>query len=406
MNLSYFISKRIIGQQQKGFSSSIYRIALVSIGLGLAASIVAFSIMFGFEEAIKARMYSFSGHMVINQQSLNNSLEETPLSLNNEIFTSAQKFDFVLHTQEYANKAGLIKTEDEILGVLVKGVSTRFDTLTFAGNLVAGRFLTFNDSVASQEVLISKNIASKLNIHVGEKITVHFFQTPPRLRRLTVVGIYQTHLSEYFDDKVILTDIQQVRKLNDWADTLAGGIEVFIKNPDRAEYAATELSNHIDYDQMVITTRDKFQNIFQWLDLLARQVRILLAIILVVICVNMISVILIMVMERTAMIGLLKALGSGDTLIRKVFLQLGVSLIGRGLVWGNVVGIGFCALQYYFKLIPLNPQNYYIAYVPISWHWEVIVMLNVLILVLVTLVLLIPTLVIAKVNPIKAIKFD
>ena len=406
MNLSYFISKRIIDQQQKGFSSSIYRIALVSIGLGLAASIVAFSIMFGFEEAIKARMYSFSGHMVIVQQSLNNSLEETPLSLNNEIFTSPQKFGFVLHAQEYANKAGLIKTEDEILGVLVKGVSARFDTLTFAGNLVAGRFVSFNDSTASNEVLISKNIASKLKIHVGEKITVHFFQNPPRLRRLTVVGIYQTHLSEYFDDKVILTDIQQVRKLNDWADTLAGGIEVFIKNPEQAEDAAATISNYIDYDQMVITTRDKFQNIFQWLDLLARQVRILLAIILVVISVNMISVILIMVMERTAMIGLLKALGSSDKLIRKVFLQMGVSLIVRGLLWGNVVGISLCALQYYFKIIPLNPANYYIAYVPVSWHWDIILLLNLLILVLVTLVLLVPTLFISKVNPIKAIKFD
>ena len=406
MNLSYFISKRISKQQREGFTSAIYTIALVSITLGLAASILSFLIMFGFEEAIKNKMYSFSGHMVINQQSLNNSLEETPLSLNNEIFLETEKFSQIKHIQEYANKAGLIKTDDEILGILLKGVSKRFDTASFKQNMLEGRFIQFQDSSISNEVLVSKTIAEKLNLKIGERLTVHFFQTPPRYRRLTIVGIYQTHLSEYFDDKVLLTDIRQVQKLNDWPDTVAGGIEVFLKNPEHADFDAAELSGYIDYDMMIMTTKDKYQNIFQWLDLLARQVRILLAIIIIVICVNMISVILIMVMERTPMIGILKALGSKDKLIRGIFMQMGISLIARGLLYGNVLGIGLCALQYFFKIIPLDAKYYYISYVPVSWHWDIVLGLNLIIFLVVTLVLIIPTLIISKINPIKAIKFD
>jgi lipoprotein-releasing system permease protein len=406
LNLAYFIAKRISRQQQGGFSSVIHAIAVVSISVGLAAAIVAFLIMYGFQEAVKTKMYSFSGHMVVTAMSYNNSMEETPFDYNIDLFNHPEKFKGVAHVQEYAHKAGLIKTNEEILGVVIKGVGKTFDTISFGPNMIEGRFLHFPDSTVANEVVLSKTIAQKLKVKTGDLLTVHFFQNPPRVRRLTVTGIYETNLSEYFDGKMIISDIRLVQRLNDWADSIAGGLEIFVSNPEAIEAIANNVHSEIDYDMQVTSTAYKYQSIFQWLGLLSRQVNILLVIILTVICINMISIILILVMERTQMIGMLKAMGGTDGLVRKVFISNGINLIARGLLWGNAIGLGFCALQYWFKIIPLNAQDYYISYVPISWHWNVVLGLNLLMFVVISVVLLVPTMVIARISPVKAIKFD
>ncbi len=407
MNLSYFIAKRISREQREGFSSTIHKIAVASIAIGLGATIVAFLIMRGFQETVKSKIYSFSGHLLITPYTVNNSA----LNYKLDAFTNPGKYSLVKHIQEYAYKVGLVKTDDdEVLGVSVKGVGKSFDQQAFSASIIEGRFLDFPDSAYANQIVLSKIISEKLNAKVGDNIVVHFFQNPPRYRKLKVVGIYETNLSEYFDDKVIISDIRMIQKLNDWNDSLADGIEVFVKDVNRIDDAGYQLidgmSSELNTKVNVERVSDKYVQVFEWLHLLSRQVNILLGIILTVVCVNMVSIVLILVMERTQMIGMLKALGASDRLIRSVFVYNGITLIVKGLLYGNVLGLGLCFLQYKFGIMKLNAHDYYMSVVPISWHWEVVIGLNLLTFLVVTIVLLLPTVIIARISPIKAIRFD
>jgi lipoprotein-releasing system permease protein len=406
LNLSYFISKRISRGYQEGFSSTIHKIAIVSIAIGLAASIVSFLIMKGFQETVKEKIFSFSGHILITKFSMNNSTEEQPMDYQIDLYKQPEQYPFVRHVQEYANKIGVVKTDEEALGVLIKGVGRSFDLESFRENLVKGDFIQFQDSGYASQVVLSKTIAAKLKKDVGDEVIIHFFQNPPRFRRLKVVGIYETNLSEYFDSRVVLTDIRMIQRLNDWPDSVAGGLEVFVKDPENIDNAGIAIGEMMDFDLNIERVSDRFIQVFEWLELLSRQVNILLGIILTVVCVNMISIVLILVMERTQMIGMLKALGASNGFIRSVFVYNGVNLILKGLLLGNLLGLGLCFIQYKFKLIELNPQDYYMSFVPISWHWEIVLLLNLITLALVTLILLLPTMAIARITPIKAIRFD
>ncbi len=406
MNLSYFISKRISGGYQEGFSSTIHKIAIVSIALGLAASIVSFLIMKGFQETVKEKIYSFSGHILITKFSMNNSTEEQPMDYEIELYRHQDKYPFIRHIQEYAHKVGVVKTDGEALGVLIKGVGKSFDVTSFSENMVKGRFVNFSDSGYASEVVISKTIAAKIKKDVGDEIIVHFFQNPPRFRRLKITGIYETNLSEYFDSRVIITDIRMIQRLNDWPDSVAGGLEVFVTDPDNVDNAGVAIGEMMDYDLNIERVSDRYIQVFEWLDLLSRQVNILLGIILTVVCVNMISIVLILVMERTQMIGMLKALGASNGFIRSIFIYNGVNLILKGLLLGNILGLGLCFIQYKFKIIELNARDYYMSFVPISWHWDIVFILNLITLGIVTVILLLPTMAIARITPIKAIRFD
>lgn len=412
LNLSYFISKRISRGKQQGFSSTVHQIAIASIGIGLGAAIVAFLIMNGFQETIKNRMYSFNGHLLITKFSMDNSVEEVPFDINFDIFNKQNELDFVEHMQEYAHKAGLIKTKEDVLGVVLKGVGKSFDSVSFRTNMAEGRFIHFPDSGYANEIVVSRVIANKLNIKVGDAVTIHFFQNPPRFRRLHVVGLYETNLSEYFDGKVVMGDIRLIQRLNNWSDSIAGGIEVYLRNTIAVEEAQLKLETLLEkdmkknFDKDAEAISEKYLQVFEWLGLLDRQVNILLVIILFVICVNMISIILILVMERTQMIGVLKAMGASNGLIRSIFIYNGISLIAKGLLLGNLLGIGVCFIQYKFKIIGLNPEDYYMKFVPVSWHWDIILLLNLLTFLIVTTVLLLPTAIVARISPIKAIRFD
>jgi len=411
--------------------------------------------MQGFQSGVKNRIYSFSNHLLITKYTMSNAVEEQPFDFQIPLYKDPSQFGFVTHVQEFSHKAGLIKTEDEVLGIVFKGVGKSFNISQFEESLLEGEFIHFNDSAYSNDVLLSRLIADKINAKVGDNIVVHFFQNPPRFRRLKVSGIYETNLSDYFDSKVIIGDIGLVQRLNDWAPNEAGGLEIQIDlnsfnsfelwlndfsdyllrvkagimdNPEETnkyfgtlgaileykfdfdkvamEESAYRIGESIDYDLHLETVRDKFYNVFEWLDLIKRQVKILLVVILVVVCVNMISVILILVMERTPMVGILKAMGAQDKFIRSVFLYNGMNLIVKGLLWGNAVGLGLCFLQDRFKLISLNPHDYYMEYVPIQWSWGTIIVLNLIVFFTVLLVLLLPTRFITRINPIQAIKFD
>jgi lipoprotein-releasing system permease protein len=406
LNLPYFISKRITKNDKGGFSKTIYRIAIASIGIGLAVMIVSFLILIGFQQTVTDKIYNFSAHLLVSKYMSNDTFEEAPMSLNSELYQNYADYEFIEHVQEYSHKAGLIKTEGEVLGVVFKGVSKRFDTLRFDESLIKGRFINFDDESYSKEILLSAEISRKLNLTIGEDVIMHFFQNPPRVRRLKVVGIYETNLSEYYDNKFVLGDIRLIQGLNNWPDSLAGGLEVFIRDEERVDDVAEQVLGLINYDMSVMVVRDKYIQVFEWLQLISRQVNIFLGIILLVVCVNMVSIILILIMERTQMIGLLKAFGSSSRLIRRIFTYHGVNLIIRGLALGNFLGLGLCLIQYYFRVIPLNPRDYYMSFVPIGWDWPVVIFLNLLTLIVVSLIIMIPTLAITRVDPIKSIRFD
>ncbi len=455
MNLSYFISKRIRKPDTGSFSSIIHKVAIASIAIGLAAAIVSFLIMHGFQSAVKNKIYAFSNHLLITKFTMNNAVAEQPFDFHIHVYEHPEKFPFVKHVQEYSHKAGLIKSNDEVLGIVFKGVGKSFNQNVFNESLIEGRFIHFDDSSYSHEVVISQVIANKINAKLNDDIIVHFFQNPPRFRRLKIVGIYETNLSEYFDSKIIIGDIQLVQQLNGWSANQAGGLEIavdlnafnswdlrkkdweefwqavqerIIDNPDQPDKflttlsaiwehkfdydnaalteAQTQIGEEMDYDLNVETVRDKFLQVFDWLDLVKRQVKILLAIILIVVSVNMISVVLILVMERIPMVGLLKALGAKDKMVRSIFLYNGVNLIFKGMLYGNLVGIGFCFLQYQFRWIKLNARDYYMSYVPIEWHLDTILWLNLIVFAVVTFVLLLPTRFILRIQPVQAIRFD
>ncbi len=406
MNLSYFLAQRISREQKDGFASTIHTIAIVTLTIGLAASIVSFLIMEGFQSTVKNRIYSFSANILVTKLSLSNSMEEQPFDFKIDLYRHPEQFEEIRHVQEFSHKAGLIKTENDVLGIVFKGVGRSFDQKAFDGNLKEGQFIHFSDSGYSREVMVSRVIADKIKASLGDEITIHFFQDPPRFRKLKISGIYETNLSDYFDAKVIMGDLALIQRLNDWPDSLAGGLEVYVSDLNKLDETYHQIGSSMDYDLFVEKVSDKYVQVFEWLGLVSRQVKILLWVILTVVCMNMISVILILVMERTQMIGLLKAMGAKDHLIRSVFIYQGIHLITRGLLFGNVIGIGLCYLQDRFKFMTLNAHDYYMSYVPISWDWGTVIMLNVLIFAVVTVVLLLPTAIVSRISPIKAIRFD
>lgn len=405
MNLPYFISKRIHQTSSNSFSSAIYRIAVASIAIGMAIMIVSYLILGGFQNTIKQKIFSFAAHLQVTKYTFGNAYLEDPISTNTEIFKHYEDIDFIAHVQVFSHKGGLLKTETEVQGVIFKGVGPGFDTSRFNKNLVAGRFIAFDDSSYSTEVLLSKKIANTLKLQIGDEVIMYYIQNPPRYRKLNIVGLYDTGLED-FDNKVIIGDIGLIQRLNNWPDSLVGGYEVFVKDYDKIDQATEKMRKLVPYDLYVEKTSNKYLQIFDWLSLLNRNVVIFLSLILFVACFNMVSILLILIMERTQMIGLLKALGATNRQVRNIFIYNGILMMLKGLALGNLIGLGFGYIQERFRLIPLDPENYYMSFVPVAWDWPVIILLNILTFITVSLVLLVPTVIIARVNPIKAIHFD
>lgn len=405
MNLSYFIAKRISFKRTGGFTGTIHRIAVASVAIGIAVSLGSFMILGGFQDKISEKVFSFTGHYQVQKFVSGNAFEESPTSKNSDFYKEYTKNSLISHVQVYAHKPGLLKGDEEVEGVLMKGVGPDFDTIGFQNSIIEGRFIQFTDSAASNEILVSRKIADKLKLEVGERITMYFVQEPPRFRRFEIVGLYETFL-ENFDDKIIIGDIQTIRNLNGWSEDQVGGFEVFVNDDKRLEEMAEPIYNSLDFDLKLIKVTDKYIEIFDWLLLLNNNVYIFLGLILFVAAFNMVSILFILIMERTQMIGILKALGSTNKQIRKVFVWNGVRIIGRGLLIGNAIAFGFGLIQEKFQWIALDPASYYMTFVPISWNWPVFILLNASVLLVTTLVLFIPAMLISNIQPIKAIRFD
>ncbi len=400
MNLPYFISQRISTPKAGTFSSTIHKVAIFSVGIGLSVMIIAFAIMMGFKNTIKNKIYSFSGHIQITKYVNSNSYNENPLK-----YPDSLNLDEIENVVPFAFKWGLIQTDNEVEGVVFKGVASSFDSIKFKQYLKQGRFVKFKEEGYSTEIVISSYEADKLNLSLGSEVVMHFFQEPIRLRKLKVVGIYETGMEE-FDQKILLGDIGLARRLNNWDAAYAGGYEIYLHDVNQLEEVQQKLYDKYGYDLYVQKTSNKFLQVFEWLSLIDNNVNILLFMVLFVASFNMISIILILILERTPMIGTLKAMGATNGLIRKIFVYNGMQMILKGMLIGNVFGLGLAFVQWKFKLITLDPSNYYMSFVPIEFNLGVVVLLNLLVLTLVSTILILPTVFVARVEPIKAIKFD
>ncbi len=405
MNLSYFIAKRISFKQAGGFSGTIHRIAVWSLAIGLGVSILAFMVLGGFQNTVSERVFGFTGHYQVHRFQMSNAFEEAPFSLHSEFVQNSKQLDFLVKTQSFAHKAALLKGDEEVEGILMKGVGKDFDTLAFSKYLVEGRMLHLPDSGVSNEVLLSRMIANKLLLNVGDKVTMYFVQNPPRFRRVEVVGIFETYL-ENFDEKIVVGELQTIRNLNGWTADQVGGLEVFVDDPKKTEAYFPMIEEKMDLDLKLVDSRSKFLEIFDWLTLLDTNVVVFISLIGFVAIFNMGAILFILIMERTQMIGLLKAMGARNAQIRRIFFWNGMKILGRGLILGNLIGIGIGFFQDQFKLIPLDAASYYMSYVPIQWNWPIFIWLNIGIAILTSLVLWIPVLVISRVDPIKSIRFD
>ncbi len=400
MKLSVFISQKTSKPEAGTFSSTIHKVAVVSIALGLAVMTLAFLIMLGFQNTIKSKVYDFTGHLQVTRYLTGNTYSERPATLDSLAFNPE-----ITRVQPFGYKYGLLQNEEGVEGIIFKGIDQNFNQEVFSDYLIEGRFINLDSSKISTEVVVSKKEAARMQLEVGGNIIMHFIQEPPRTRRLKIVGIYETGMED-FDDKLILGDLALVRRLNNWKENEAGGYEIFIRDTEQVEQVYASLYDELGYELFIQKSSQKYIQIFEWLSLINNNVSLLIFMVLFVASFNMISIVLILILERTPMIGTLKALGANDRFIQEIFIYSGIRLIIKGLVFGNILGIGLATLQYYYNLIPLDPNNYYMSYVPIEFDWLVIAGLNVLIFVIVSLVLFLPTLFISRIQPVQAIRFD
>jgi lipoprotein-releasing system permease protein len=400
----YFIACRLRQAPQKAFTKIVHKIGVISVALGLATTLIAFLTMQGFQQTIEQKLTSFSGHLQVAKYSLNGSYEEPPLE-KHKLQGLQQAFpNAIKATQAFAHKAVLLKAAEEVEGVVCKGLDPDATHDNLNTYLTAGQLIDFRPQGYNQDIVLSTKTANRLRIQVGDEVTAYVIQQPPRYRRLRVVGLYKTQIAE-LDDKLAFCDLRLIQRLNNWPDSLVGGYEIFLHDLRKMQATADQLMAWLDYDLGVKTTASEYAAIFDWLGIVRKNALVFMFLILLVSSSNLASIVLIQMMERTSMIGILKTLGASDGQIQRIMLWNNLYMVGQGILWGNLVGIGLCSLQKYGKIIALNPIYYYTDYVPVAWDWRVILGLNLLTLVVITTVLLVSIAVIVRLRPIRAIRF-
>lgn len=405
MNLYYFISSRIQKNDRQSFSSLVHRIAVIIIFLGFLLSITSLCILDGFKTKIRQKIFSFGAHIHLTKYDIDKSYEESPFVIDATILDSIKAIPNIEHVQGVSHKPCLLKSTTEIQGVILKGVGTDFDLSRFQENIIDGTFITFDDSTYSKQIVVSDKIATKLTLKVGDSLLLYFVQNPPRFRKVTISGIYQTGLEE-LDEVFIIGDIKLNRTLSGWSPTEIGGLEMYVSDFNLLDSTANEVYQRMDYDMQIQLITDKYLQIFDWLNLLNRNVSIFLVLIMGVSSFVIISTIIVMVMERTPMIGLLKAFGTTNKKVSRIFLWNGFRIILIGMISGNAVALALCGLQYFTGIIPLDAENYFMSSVPIAFPWFAIAAVNIGALFIFIVILILPVRFISRVSPVKAIKFN
>jgi len=417
VNLELFIARKIRsgGISGKKLAGPVTKVATLGIILGMVVMILSLAIGFGFKKEIRQKIIGFGSHIRIMNYDYNQSYETNPISPDPALFDALENIKEIKHIQRVATKAGMIKTDDAIQGIVLKGVGEDFDWSFFKNIMVSGDTLAISDSVRNNGILISRKLSQMLHLSTGDDLRMYFLQKgaiAPRGRKFVINGIFDSNLTE-FDKLYAIVDIKQVQKLNNWNKDQISGLEIQIDDFKNLEKTALEVSSvassFIDKDGTMLRTRtiiDLQPQIFGWLDLLDMNVLVILVLIMIVAGFNMVSGLMILILERTNMIGILKALGIQNKSLRKIFLYLATFIVGRGLLWGNFLGVTFCLVQKYTGIIKLDPENYYLETVPIHitfWH---LLILNIATVLVTGLMMLGPSYLASKISPVKAIRFD
>lgn len=406
LNFASFIASRISFRSKRTFSKLIVRIAVAGITLGLGVMILSFAIMNGFKQEVREKIRGFSGDIQVLKLDLNTSYENSPFEANLMFVEHLKANKLFTHVMPFATIPCIIKANDEIEGVVMKGVNRDYDWTFMRKCLVNGSVIDFRDTVASQkQIMISQRTADRLKLKVGDDFLVYFVREGLRKRKFKITGIFNTGVEDV-DKTFIIGDMALIRKINNWDPDNIGGYEVRIADFGQLDAANDAIGEVIPTNLKTFTVVENFSGIFDWLQKIDINTQIMLVLMLIVAVINMISALLIMILERTTMIGMLKAMGAKTWTIQKIFLINAFYLIGLGLIFGNIFGLGLSWLQYHTHLIKLDQASYYMNFVPIKVEWLDVVLLNLGTLVISLLVLIVPSSLVSRVSPVKAIRFQ
>lgn len=415
MNLPLFIAKRIYGSRdaRKKVSRPAIAIAVAGIAIGLAVMMVSIAVVLGFKHSVQNKVIGFGSHIQVTNFMTQMSAGIYPIQMDDSMMTVIRKIPGVRHAERFDYKQGILKTDSDFLGVMFKGVGPEFDARFIKQNMVEGSVPEFSDKASGNHILISKLMADKLHLKAGQRIFGYFIdESGVRLRRFTVQGIYQTNLNQY-DETICFTDLYTVTKLNAWQPGLASGAEVVVNDFNRVDDVERIFIDRVNKTEdrygntySSQTIRESNPQIFNWLELLDLNVWIIIALMIIVASVTMISGLLIIILECTSMIGVMKALGSTNGTIRHIFLWFAAFVIGKGILIGNAIGLSLILLQQRFELVELDPTIYYVKAVPVEFNWLLFLLINAFTFIVCLIVLIAPSFLISHISPTKSIRFE
>ncbi len=423
VSIERFIADRITlaNKGKNNISKPIVKIGIIGIALGISVMILTVAIVLGFKQEIITKITGITSHITISKMSLNNSNEPDPIKLPADTLKILKELPFVKHIQPTAIKNGIIKTKTENEGVLLKGVSSEFDFSFFKNYLSEGHLPVYTDTGVSRDIMVSKKLADKLNIKTGQKLLAYFLtskkindstsnvrdyiELEKRSRSFKVCGIFNTGFAE-FDENLAVVDLKQIQKLNYWENGEAGSYELFLNDFKTLDSDVGKIQDLLGYNYRIMPVNEAYENIFSWLGMVDVNGIIIISLMLMVAGVNMITALLILILERANMIGLVKSMGMSNISVRKVFFYVSLKLLWKGLLIGNLIGITAVLLQYFFHLAKLDSDTYYVEYVPVIFNAIHILVLNAGIIISCMLMMFFPTLILTRITPIKTLRFD
>ena len=417
MNVEFFIAKSIHFANDKGdnrrVTPPVVRIAMAGIAIGLAVMIVSVAIVVGFKKEVRNKVIGFDAHIQLSNLDSNNSYESTPITFSDSLRNALLRMKGIRHIEVYATKPGVIKTETDFQGIVLKGMDADYDTTFIRSHLVEGNMIRIDPVTVSNQVMLSRTTAHLLRLGCGDSFNLYFVNDDNiRARPLRITGIYDTGFTDY-DKLFAIGDIKLVRRINGWEDDMISRVAIFIDNYDRLDAMADKLNNNLFFQKdrlgntySVRSIKELNAMIFNWLAIINSNVVVILVLIILVSSFTMISGLLIIILERTQMIGILKALGEKNFNIRKIFLYVSSFMIVKGMGWGNIIGLSLCLLQSHFQWMKLNPETYYLEAVPIELNWLFVLLINAGSLIVSLLMMIAPSYLISKIEPAKSIRYE
>ncbi|MCA0429843.1 MAG: ABC transporter permease [Bacteroidetes bacterium] len=422
MSIEKIIADKITNSSKvnKSISKPIVKIGVIGVIIGVAVMVLTLGIVLGFKNEIISKITDLTSHIIISNVNINSSNEPDPITISSDTLKKIENLQYIKHIQAVTIKNAILKTKNANEGIIIKGVDNNYDYKFINANLIEGKIPTYTQDSLSTEVLLSESLANKLQIKLNQKFSVYFIvqklvydstvnaniqKSEQRTRVFIPVGIFKNSFSD-FDESLIFADLKQLQKINYWSNKQVGAYEIKINNYKNLAQNTENLQEFFGYNYSVANVTQIYANIFIWLDKLDVNGIIVIVLMVIVATINMITALLILILERTNMIGLIKALGMPNVSVRKIFIIVSLKLTLKGMLWGNLIGLGLCFIQYYFKLIKLNSDVYYVDFVAVQFNWSLILILNIGTFLTCLLMLLLPTIIISKLTPIKTLKFD